>query len=50
MVKTKVVFYEEIKNAEYFIYDSERYRLKNIIKRGMKSDVVCIAYLEKENV
>jgi hypothetical protein len=50
MVKTKVIFYEEMKNAEYFIYDSERYRLKNIIKRGMKSDVVCVAYLEKENV
>jgi hypothetical protein len=50
MVKTKVVFYDEIKNAEYFIYDGERFRLKNIIKRGMKSDVVCVAYLEKENV
>jgi hypothetical protein len=49
-VKAKVVFYDDIKNADYFIYDGERYRLKNIIKRGMKSDVVCVAYLEKENV
>ena len=50
MVKTKVLFYEDIKNAEYFIYDGDRYKLKNLIKRGMKSDVVCVAYLEKENV
>lgn len=50
MIKTRVIFYEDIKNAKYFIYDNERYRLKNLMKRGMKNDVVCIAYLEKENV
>lgn len=49
-VKAKVMFYDDIHNADYFIYDGERYRLKNIIKRGMKENVVCIAYLEKENV
>lgn len=50
MVKAKVSFYDDMKNAEYFIYEDERYRLKSIIKRGMKSNVVCVAYLEKENV
>lgn len=50
MVKAKVSFYDDIKGAEYFVIEDERYKLKNIIKRGMKSNVVCVAYLEKENV
>lgn len=50
VVKTKVIFYDDIHDAEYFIYDGDRYRLKNVIKRGMKENVVCVAYLERENV
>ena len=49
-VKTKVVNYDDMKDAEYYEYDGERYKLLNIIKRGMKENVVCVAYLEKENV
>lgn len=50
LVKARISFYNDIHDAEYFIYDNERYRLKNIIKRGMKENVICVAYLEKENV
>lgn len=49
-VKTEVSYYEYFINAEYFIFDGDRYKLKNIIKRGMKENVVLVAYLEKENV
>jgi hypothetical protein len=49
-VKSKVEYYDNFKNADYFIFEEERFRLKNIITRGMKEDVVCIAYLERENV
>ena len=49
-VKAKVVFYDDFYNASYFEYDGERYKLKSLIKRGMKENVVCVAYLERENV
>lgn len=50
MVKTDVSFYSYFRDSDYFIYNSERYKLKNLIERGMKESVVCVAYLEKENV
>lgn len=49
-VKAKVQFYNDFHDAKYFEYDGERYRLKTLIKRGMKEHVVCVAYLERENV
>lgn len=50
-IKAKIMYYDYINNADYFIYDGERYRLKTqVLKRGMKTNVVCVAFLEKENV
>lgn len=49
-VKAKIEFYDDFKNATSFIFDGETYRLKNLIKRGMKEQVVCVAFLEKDNV
>lgn len=49
-VKTKVESYDDLNNAEYFLYDGERYKKMHLIKRGMKENVVAVAYLERENV
>lgn len=49
-IKAPVEYYDDFNNAEYFIFDDERYRLVNVIKRGMKEPVVTVAFLEKENV
>ena len=49
-IKASVEYYDDFKSAEYFIFDNERYRLVNVIKRGMKEPIVTVAYLEKENV
>lgn len=48
--KTKVEYYDDLNNAEYFIYDGERYKKMHLIKRGMKENVVAVIYLERENV
>ncbi len=49
-VKAKVQFYDYFNNAKYFIFDGERYKKMHLIKRGMKDNVVVVAYLERENV
>ncbi|MGQ4893442.1 MAG: hypothetical protein ACP6IQ_02315 [Candidatus Njordarchaeia archaeon] len=48
-IKTLVSYYEDIKNADYLIIDDVRCRLLNIIKRGLKEDVVTVAYCIREN-
>lgn len=49
-VKAPVDYYNDFKTAEHFMFDGERYRLINVIKRGMKETVVTVAFLERENV
>lgn len=47
-IKTYVKEYDVIKNANYIVVDGVRTRLMNIIKRGLKDNVVCTAYCQKE--
>ena len=47
-IKTYVSEYETLKNSDYIVVDDVRTRLINIIKRGLKDNVVCTAYCKKE--
>lgn len=47
-IKAKVSFYSSIKTASYLIIDGSRMRLINIIKRGLKEKVTCIAYCKQD--
>lgn len=47
-IKTYVSEYNTLKKAKYIVVDGIRTRLINIIKRGLKDNVVCTAYCIKE--
>jgi hypothetical protein len=48
-IKTFVANYNTIKDADYLIIDGVRARLMNIIKRGLKTNVVCVAICKRED-
>lgn len=48
-IKTYVKNYDLLKNSDYVMVDGVRTRLKNIIKRGLKDNIVCTAYCVKED-
>lgn len=47
-IKTYVAEYSIIKSSDYVIVDGIRTRVINLIKRGLKNNVVCTAYCKKE--
>lgn len=47
-LKTLVANYDTLKGADYMVVDGVRTRLVNIIKRGLKDNVVCAAFCVKE--
>jgi len=48
-IKTFIRHYTKIKDADYLILDGVRCRLCNIIKRGLKNHVVCIAICKRDD-
>lgn len=48
-VKTFIRHYNTIKDADYITLDGVRCRLCNIIKRGLKEHVVCVAICKRDD-
>ena len=48
-IKSVVANYNNINNAKYIIIDGVRTKLLNIIKRGLKEDVTCVAYCIRDD-
>lgn len=48
-IKALVAYYDTIKNAKYIVIDGVRTELCNIIKRGLKENVVCVAICKRQD-
>ena len=48
-IKTLVANYDTLKNADYIVVNGVRTKLINIVKRGLKNDVVCIAICKRDD-
>lgn len=48
-IKSLISNYEKLKNADYIIVEGVRTRIKSIIKRGLKENVVCVAICERDD-